>query len=88
LKEHLRVREFEEIKPLSVNALDNQILIRKAYKKKGSLFINFKEPFQFSFIRVIRREVFPFTVKSGANLEIHRLLYKNSIELSYSIDRP
>jgi hypothetical protein len=77
LEEHLRVGEFEEIKPLRFNALDNQVLIRKAHKKKGSLFIDFKKPFKFSLIRVIGREVFPFTVESGAEFKIHRLLYKN-----------
>jgi hypothetical protein len=76
-KDHLRVGEFEEVKPLGFNALDNQVIIRKAYKKKRSLFINFKKPFKFSLIRVIKREVFPFTVESGADFEIHRLLYKN-----------
>jgi len=75
-KDHLRVGEFEEVKPLGFNALDNQVLIRKAYKKKRSLFIDFKEPFKFSLIRVIEREVFTFTVKSRAYFKVHELLYK------------
>jgi len=66
----------------TVNAMNNKVLIRHAYQEKGSLLIDLEESFQFSFIRVIGREVFPFAVESGADFKVHKLLYE-TIENRY-----
>jgi len=60
----------------TVNAMNNEVLIRHAYQEKGGLLIDLEESFQFSFIRVTGREVFPFAVESGADFKVHELLYK------------